>query len=106
MVEITCNKRQKEKIIEALLCPEGCLWPRKMAHCAYDPLADCRTCFEKKIKWHTDGGKPKEAYGRWNVILNPFWDAECSECGYAKKTGWEWRFCPNCGAKMDGGTEL
>ena len=61
MVEITCNKRQKEKIIEALLCPEGCLWPRKMAHCAYDPLADCRTCFEKKIKWHTEGGKPKGA---------------------------------------------
>ncbi len=41
-------------------------------------------------------------HGRWNVILNPFWDAECSECGYAKKTGWEWGFCPNCGAKMDG----
>jgi hypothetical protein len=45
-------------------------------------------------------------HGRWKAILNPFWDAECSECGYAKKTGWEWGFCPNCGAKMDGGTEL
>jgi rubrerythrin len=40
-------------------------------------------------------------HGRWKAILNPFWDAECSECGYAKKNGWEWRFCPNCGAKMD-----
>lgn len=40
-------------------------------------------------------------HGRWNVVLNPFWDAECSECGYAKKNGWEWKFCPNCGAKMD-----
>ena len=44
-------------------------------------------------------------HGQWNVILNPFWDAECSECGYAKKTGWEWGFCPNCGAKMDGGAD-
>jgi len=52
MVEITCNKRQKEAIIEALLSPNGCLWPRKRSHCAYDPLADCRTCFEKKIKWN------------------------------------------------------
>lgn len=42
-------------------------------------------------------------HGRWNVILNPFWDVECSECGYAKKTNWEMAFCPNCGAKMDGG---
>ena len=41
-------------------------------------------------------------HGRWKVILNPFWDAECSECGYEKRNGWEWGFCPNCGAKMDG----
>lgn len=41
-------------------------------------------------------------HGRWKAILNPFWDAECSECGYAKKNGWKWGFCPNCGAKMDG----
>lgn len=45
-------------------------------------------------------------HARWKAILNPFWDAECSECGYAKKNGWELGFCPNCGAKMDGGTEL
>ena len=40
-------------------------------------------------------------HGRWKAILNPFWDAECSECGYAKKNGWKWGFCPNCGAKME-----
>lgn len=40
-------------------------------------------------------------HGRWKVILNPFWDAECRECGYTKRNGWEWRYCPNCGAKMD-----
>ena len=56
-VEITCTAKQKEKIIEALLCPDGCLWPRKQAHCAYDPLADCRTCFEKKIKWNITNKK-------------------------------------------------
>lgn len=52
MVEITCNNRQKEKIIEALLSPNGCLWPRAQANCVYNPIADCRDCFEKKIKWH------------------------------------------------------
>lgn len=53
MIEITCNKRQKAVIIEALLSPNGCLWPRKQAFCGLDPKADCRKCFEQKIKWHT-----------------------------------------------------
>lgn len=51
MIEITCNKKQKETIIEALHCPNGCLWPRKRAFCVYDPCASCRDCFEKKIRW-------------------------------------------------------
>lgn len=42
-------------------------------------------------------------HARWKAILNPFWDAECSECGYKKKNGWEWRYCPACGARMSEG---
>ena len=33
----------------------------------------------------------------------PFWDSKCSECGYTTAiTTTGWRYCPRCGAKMDG----
>lgn len=54
MVEIKCNKAQKKKIIQSLLNPDGCLFPRQRAFCAYDNSADCKKCFEKKIKWITE----------------------------------------------------
>ena len=51
----------------------------------------------------------KEREGRWisddrNVLLG------CSECGIQISTSWDygdlsWNYCPNCGAKMDGGTD-
>lgn len=56
--------------------------------------------------------------GRWvrtrQVELNPFWSLEncgtqymCSECG--RRAGYKqvtlYKFCPNCGADMRGGTE-
>jgi hypothetical protein len=51
MVEIKCSKRQKKKIINALLSPEGCLWPRSSKMCGFDYTRSCEACFEKKIKW-------------------------------------------------------
>ena len=51
MIEIKCSKRQKKIIQESLLNPEGCLWPQRQLTCIYDPNADCKKCFEKKIKW-------------------------------------------------------
>ena len=42
-------------------------------------------------------------HGKWEVSMSPFWDAKCSECGFRTKTDWKWRYCPECGAKMDGG---
>lgn len=51
MIEIKCSKRQKKIIIESLLNPNGCLFPRKRPYCIYDPNADCKSCVEKKIKW-------------------------------------------------------
>lgn len=48
-------------------------------------------------------------HGRWisddrDVLFS------CSECGTQISTSWDcedlvWNFCPNCGAKMDGGDE-
>jgi hypothetical protein len=29
----------------------------------------------------------------------------CSECGQRERDGWRFKYCPNCGAKMDEGSE-
>jgi hypothetical protein len=52
MIEITCSRAQKRRIINALLCPDGCLWPRSQKGCAIDFTRSCEDCFEKKIKWN------------------------------------------------------
>ena len=42
-------------------------------------------------------------HGEWKKRLN---ESTCSECKfiyYSNKD--EWNYCPNCGAKMDGGAE-
>lgn len=44
-------------------------------------------------------------HGRWNVVAGRKLDnAICSNCGRHFQAYYEaYRFCPNCGAKMDGG---
>lgn len=47
-------------------------------------------------------------HGKW-IYGNDFhwYTASCSACGYQRRTdikatGWnQWKYCPNCGAKMD-----
>ena len=47
-------------------------------------------------------------HGKW-IYSNDFhwYTASCNKCGYQRRTdikaeGWnQWKFCPNCGAKMD-----
>lgn len=51
-------------------------------------------------------------HGKW-IYSNDFhwYTASCNKCGYQRRTdikaeGWnQWKFCPNCGAKMDGREE-
>ena len=48
-------------------------------------------------------------HGKW-IYGNDFhwYTASCNKCGYQRRTdikadGWnQWRYCPNCGSKMDG----
>lgn len=48
-------------------------------------------------------------HGKW-IYGNDFhwYTASCSACGYQRRTdikatGWnQWKYCPHCGAKMDG----
>ena len=42
-------------------------------------------------------------HGRWNPTQTPFMNEceDCSICGYRTVWGVNYKFCPNCGAKMD-----
>jgi len=51
MIEIKCTPAQKKIIINSLLNPDGCLFPRRSKACATDKNANCKKCFEKNIKW-------------------------------------------------------
>ena len=44
-------------------------------------------------------------HGRWVPTKAPFMNEceDCSVCGYRTVWGHRYNFCPNCGAKMDGG---
>ena len=45
-------------------------------------------------------------HGRWKVIEGTIENAVCSNCGRHFQSYYEaYHFCPNCGAKMDGGAE-
>lgn len=54
-------------------------------------------------------------HGRWEGTADGYADGElvydmwaCSECGFdadGAEEKPEWKYCPNCGAKMDGGGE-
>lgn len=81
----------------------------------------CETCLHRAVcgKYAATGGVKKcrhhkeERHGRWIPLEydgyadgNPVWDLwECSEC-QEEHSGDEdtlTPYCPNCGAKMDGG---
>lgn len=46
-------------------------------------------------------------HGRWEQTEAPFMNEceDCSVCGYRTVWGHRFNYCPNCGAKMDGGAD-
>lgn len=53
MIEITCSKTEKEKLINTLeVMPIPCLFPRKAQTCYLSKENSCRKCLETKIKWN------------------------------------------------------
>ena len=46
-------------------------------------------------------------HGHWEIVgRDTPWLKKCSECGtHVDNAGTDWCYCPNCGARMDGGTE-
>lgn len=61
MIEITCTKTEKEKLISTLeIMPIPCLFPKKAQTCYLDKGNSCRKCLEAKIKWSVrEKKKPK-----------------------------------------------
>ena len=50
--------------------------------------------------------KPEQKQGKWiypNVPAQYVDGQECSECGFSLYGVREYKYCPNCGAKMCGG---
>ena len=47
----------------------------------------------------------EERHGRWAITPDE-WRRHCSICGQCRpilRGDYKWLYCPNCGAKMDGG---
>ena len=46
-------------------------------------------------------------HGQWEQTEYPFMTEcdDCSECGFRTVFGNGWNYCPNCGARMDGGKD-
>ena len=67
---------------------------------AIDEIRKCRFVVDAidKIK-DLQSAEPK--HGKWvyHYRLKKF---VCLECGYEQKHKPEWKYCPNCGARMDG----
>lgn len=58
---------------------------------------DCKHCRDVEIVRSALEAEPMR-HGRWNA------DGSCSECGeFDNKDPYGSNYCPNCGAKMDGG---
>ena len=50
--------------------------------------------------------EPERKTGQWEIYVISMLDGEgckCSECGFEGVPYWD--FCPNCGARMNGGDE-
>ena len=69
---------------------------------------DCQN-YEAIVKCVPAADVAPVVHGEWRVIDRTEYglEAECSECGYKMIFGrcQIGKFCPNCGAKMDGGNE-
>lgn len=69
----------------------------------------CKILTETVIRNQSTIDAVPVVHGHWKYDNQYHWyRACCSECGYCRVTDveadrWnEWKYCPNCGAKMDG----
>ena len=72
---------------------------RDMKKCkAYGELS-AKSAIRKVETWQTVDAEPVR-HGHWVEAKYPLFT--CSECGAIyRDTGYDYNYCPNCGAKMD-----
>jgi len=52
-IEISCSKKQKERMIETFECMAlPCLFPKKAETCSILGENSCRKCLEENIRWN------------------------------------------------------
>lgn len=61
----------------------------------------------RKIKRQPAADVVPMVHSKWIPTEAPFMNEaeDCSACGYRTVYGCGWGYCPNCGAKMDGGAD-
>ena len=83
-------------------------------NCKGCPELDCECCWVKASKNHIKEVPAAETtpvvHGAWSLETDEempnfmFKLVKCSSCG--EKANHTYNYCPNCGAKMDGGNKL
>ena len=81
---------RREDALKALFAPGMCYAPMQLQIIKDLPAADVA----------------EVVHGRWIPTEYPFMNEceDCSSCGYRTLYGNGYDYCPNCGAKMDGGS--
>lgn len=66
-----------------------------------------RTAFKHIIADFPSADVSQVRHGRWVPTEAPFMNEceDCSVCGYRTVWGHRYNYCPNCGCRMDGGTD-
>lgn len=97
------DKRETIRLIQDRFCSE-CYTKGECDGCEY------KYCIEAVEDTPTIEAEPIR-HGRW--IVHTLWHgmfglihSECSECKFDRNGDLSsWKFCPNCGVRMDGGSE-
>ena len=73
-------------------------------HTLCEDYADALETAENKLNMLIAADVRPERHGEWKINPDGYYPY-CSECGKEPKNGVMSKFCPNCGAKMDGRNE-
>ena len=92
----TCHMTTEQRLIDANAIPESAtaISTDGRLFVAWSAIVDAPTVDAVEV-----------VHGRW--IHKGAWHIECSECQYIHAhIGEAKNYCPNCGAKMDGGNKV
>ena len=70
-----------------------------------DSVSYLKGYYDAKLDYEVRHGRWEDEKYRWIKSISMWWSTsyECSICGEAGIKNWN--YCPNCGARMDGGEQ-